>query len=147
MNKDQIQTQTKSLDKVYLKIWQADQEYARHRWNIITFFLSLSFAILGFSFQSKLIQAEALSIRVAGLFIYWFAFLLYLYFYRYTRFLRTYLRELEDSGLTTMNIESKTDKMLYTNSWVKNIMSSTRLLFGFGLIYTLGIILLWFLGL
>lgn len=147
MSEDQGQSRKKFLDNVYMKIWQADHEYARHRWNIVTFFLSLSFAILGFSFQSRLVQSEALSIRIAGLLIYWFAFLLYQYFYRYTRFLRVYLRELEDSGRTTLDIESRTDKILYTNSKIRKVLSSTRLLFSFGLIYTIGIALLRFLGL
>src|SRR5260221_8724469 len=101
MSSSQMQPQTQVKDSVYLKVWQTEQQHVRTRWIVVTFFLSISFAILGFSFQNKLSPSEALAIRISGLDIYWFAYILLLHFYAYTRFLRTYLIEMEKSGRTT----------------------------------------------
>lgn len=131
-------------DSVYLKIWQTEQEHVRTRWTVVTFFLSVSFAILGFSFQSKLSSQEGLAIRISGLLIYWFAYALFLHFYSYTRFLRSYLIEMEKSRRTSLDIQSKADEAQLGAS---KRLSTTRLLFFFGLIYTAGIIALWLLGL
>ncbi len=144
MSSSQMQPQTQVKDSVYLKIWQTEQQHMRTRWTVVTFFLSISFAILGFSFQSKLSSPEALAIRISGLFIYWFAYMLLLHFYAYTKFLRTYLVEMEKSGRTTLDIQSKADLSHLGSS---KLLSTTRLLFLFGLIYTIGIIVLWLLGL
>ena len=144
MKSDQIQSQPQIKDGVYLKIWQTEQEHVRTRWTVVTFFLSISFAILGFSFQNKLSPSEALAIRISGLFIYWFAYTLLLHFYAYTRFLRSYLIEMEKSGRTTLDIQSKADT---SGLGAGKRLSTTRLLFLFGLIYTVGIIALWLLGL
>lgn len=146
MSGDQLQpqTQVKIRDNVYLKIWQTEQEHVRTRWTVVTFFLSISFAILGFSFQNKLSPQEALAIRISALLIYWFTYILLLHFYAYTRFLRTYLIEMEKAGRTTLDIQGKA----YMSQLGSNKrLSTTRLLFLFGLIYTAGVIALWLLGL
>lgn len=144
MNSNQMQPQTQVKDSVYLKIWQTEQQHVRTRWTVVTFFLSISFAILGFSFQGKFSPSEALAIRLSGLLIYWFAYVLLLHFYTYTKFLRTYLIEMEKSGRTTLDIQSKADLSHLGSS---KLLSTTRLLFLFGLIYTVGVVVLWLLGL
>ncbi len=141
MNSNQFQPQSKLKDSNYLKIWQSEQAYTRNRWNITTFFMGVSFAILGFSFQATLTPPASLAIRISGLLIYWFAYFLYLHFYRYTNFLRSYLLEMETSNRVTLDIESKAKSMLHP----KKRLSTTHLLLVFGLIYTFGITLLWFL--
>jgi len=144
MSSNQVQPQTQVKDNVYLKIWQTEQQHVRTRWTVVTFFLSISFAILGFSFQGKLAPPEAIAIRISGLLIYWFAYILLLHFYAYTKFLRTYLIEVEKSGRTTLDIQSKADA---SHLGAIKQLSTTRLLFVFGIIYTVGIITLWLLGL
>lgn len=144
MSGDQMQRQILDGDDVYLQIWQTEQEHVRTRWTVITFFLSVSFAIFGFSFQVKLDAPESIAIRIAGLLIYWFTFMLLLHFYAYTKYLRTYLVEMEKSGRTTLDIQSKADEL---NLGASKRLSTSRLLFLFGLIYTVGIIILWLLGL
>lgn len=144
MNNDQVQRQIKVNDNVYLKIWQTEQSHQRTRWTVVTFFLSISFAILGLSFQGKFSLSEALALRISGLLIYWFAYLLLLHFYAFTRFLRNYLLEMEKSGRTTLDIQSKANKSHIGSS---RLLSTTKLLFLFGSIYTVGIIVLRFMGL
>jgi len=139
-----MQRQILDGDDVYLQIWQTEQDHVRTRWTVITFFLSVSFAIFGFSFQAKLGLSQSIAIRIAGLLIYWFAFLLLLHFYEYTKFLRGYLVDMEKSGRTSLDIQSKADA---SNLGASKQLSTTRLLFLFGLIYTVGIITLWLLGL
>lgn len=144
MKSDQIQSQPHIKDGVYLKIWQTEQAHMRTRWTVVTFFLSISFAIFGFSFQNQLPRSEAVAIRISGLLIYWFAYILLLHFYAYSKFLRTYLVEMEKSGRTTLDIQSKADML---RVGFNKRLSTTRLLLLFGLIYSVGIIVLWLLGL
>jgi hypothetical protein len=77
MNSDPIQSQPKIDNETYLKIWQIEHEHERTRWTVITFFLSISFAIFGFSFQSKLAPTDVIALRIASLLIYWFAYALW----------------------------------------------------------------------
>lgn len=135
----QEQTETKVDNKAYFQIWLAEKEHTRTRWTNVTFFMSISFAILGFSFQQFLIPPEPTIIRIAGLFIYWFAFVLFWRMYKYNHFLRDYLVEMEKTGRTTLDLQSKTLEGPDANKH----LSTVRLLFYFGLLYTLGVILLW----
>ena len=144
MSSEQAHTQTQVEDGLYLKIWQTEQEHSRTRWTVVTFFLSISFAILGFSFQNRFSPSETLAIRISGLLIYWFTYMLLLHFYAYTRFLRAYLVEMEKSGRASLDIQSKADT---SHLGVYKRLSTTRLMLLFGLIYTIGIIVLWLLGL
>ncbi len=144
MSSGQMQRQILDGDDVYLQIWQTEQDHVRTRWTVITFFLSVSFAIFGFSFQVKLGVSQSIAIRIAGFIIYWFAYLLLLHFYAYTTFLRSYLIGMEKSGRTTLDIQSKADA---SKLGASKRLSTTRLLFLFGLIYTVGIITLWLFGL
>jgi hypothetical protein len=111
--------------------------------------MSISFAILGFSFQSNLVRPESLAIRVSGLFIYWFAYILLIQFYGWTKFLRDYLLDMEKSGRTTFDIQSKATLAQISGSGSKGgrWKSTVTLILFFGLIYTFGVILLWILGL
>lgn len=149
MMSDQIQSQQQIKDGTYLKIWQIEQAHQRTRWTVVTFFMSISFAILGFSFQSTMARSEALAIRIAGLLIFWFAYVLLIQFYSFTKFLRNYLMEMEKTGRTTFDIQSKIALAHISGSDSKRASwkSTARLILYFGLIYTLGVILLWLLGL
>jgi len=40
-------------DDVYLKIWDIEQKHTTTRWTLMTFYLSVSFAIFGISLQNK----------------------------------------------------------------------------------------------
>ena len=140
MSSDQIQSQTKIDNVTYLKIWQTEQEHQRTRWTVVTFFLSISFAILGLSFQTKLAPAESIALRLAGLFIYWFAYALLQRFYIYTKTLRAYLMEMERSGRTDLDIQTR------ASSAQPDKLSTVNLILYFGLIYTAGVVLLWWLG-
>ncbi len=149
MKSDYIQSQPQIKDSTYLKIWQIEQAHQRTRWTVVTFFMSISFAILGFSFQSSMVRSESLAIRISGLLIYWFAYVLLVQFYSYTKFLRDYLLEMEKSGRTTFDIQSKIALAHISGSGSKrgSRKSTVRLILYFGLIYTFGVILLWLLGL
>ncbi len=144
MSSSHMQRQILDGDDVYLQIWQTEQDHVRTRWTVVTFFLGVSFAIFGFSFQNKLSGSQTIAIRIAGLFIYWFAYFLLLHFYEFTKFLRTYLLDMEKSGRTSLDIQSKADASRLDAS---KRLSTTRLLLLFGLIYTIGIITLWLMGL
>lgn len=141
MDNNQIQSQSEVRDDIYLEIWKVEQEFVKTRWTVITFFMSASFALLAFSFQGKLTLTQILASRISGLFIYWFAYLLYIHFYNYTRSLRAYLIDMEKTNRTTYDIQSK------IGSGTKREPSTTKLLFLFGLIYMIGIVLLILLGL
>jgi hypothetical protein len=54
------------LDDQYLTIWQGEQNYLRTRWSVSTFFMSISFAILGLSFQNAMLPSQTLAMRIAG---------------------------------------------------------------------------------
>ncbi len=140
-SESRIQDETRVDNDTYIQIWRTDQEHTRTRWTITTFFMGISFAILGFSFQDKLVPPEPFVMRVAGSLIYWFALILFWHLYRYTKFLRNYLVELEMSGRATLDLQSKS---LLSPAASKNV-STMRLLFYFGLVYTLGIGVLWLL--
>ncbi len=128
-----------------MKIWQADQEYLRTRWTVTTFFMSVSFAIFGFSFQAKLAPIDSLTLHIAGLMIYWFAIVMHLHFLQYSKFLRSYLLDMEKSGRTSLDIQGKTGLEIppNTSKW----LSTMHLFFYFGALYTVGVVLLWLLSL
>lgn len=128
-------------DDIYMQIWQGEQDHTRTRWTVTTFFLSISFAILGFSFQNNLVSPVPSIIRTVGLFIYWFAFILFWHLNRYNKFLRNYLVEIESSEDITLDLQSKS----LASSAASKRITTTRMLFYFGLIYAAGIILLWLL--
>lgn len=132
-------------DETYLKIWEIEQNSTNTRWTVLTFFLSVSFAIFGFSFQAQLGPPLATIARLSAVVIYWFAYMLFARFNAYTRLLRTYLRELEQARRTALDIQTRADQLLRGAG--RHQRSATRLLLYFGLFYTAGGTLLWLLGL
>lgn len=124
-------------DTTYLKLWELEQAHTNVRWTVATFFLSVSFAIFGFSFQAQLAPPLPLVARVSALTIYWFAYLLFQRFNRYTRFLRGYLRDLERAGRTTLDVQTRAERELADRA-----LSTKRLLVIFGLLYSIGVALL-----
>ena len=139
MSSDPIQP--KIDNETYLKIWQIEHDHERTRWTVVTFFLSISFAILGFSFQSKLAPTDVIALRITSLLIYWFAYALLQRFFIFTKILLAYLIEMEQSGRTDIDIHSKAKAAQPAK------LSTINLILFFGLIYTVGIFLLWLLGL
>jgi hypothetical protein len=140
MSDEQALHLTKNDDEVYLEIWKAEQQYIGTRWSNVTFFIGISFAILGFSFQNGLVHAEALAIRISGLLLYWFAYVLYLHFYMYTHFLRSYLTSMEASGRTKHTIQSTA--LATINVGINKHLTTRKMLLYFGILYSLGVILL-----
>lgn len=86
-------TNENDKDELYFKIWEREHSDMQARWTITTFFMSVSFAILGFSLQAKPTSTSALIAQsIVALAVYWFAYLLNKRLYYYTTFLRTQLR-------------------------------------------------------
>jgi hypothetical protein len=83
MNTNQSQIPPSLDEDIYVKLIQAEQEHTRRQWTVVTFFMSISFALLGFSFQNKLASLESFAMRISALFIYWFALAL---FWRFVTF-------------------------------------------------------------
>jgi hypothetical protein len=140
MSDEDTQHLTGIDDEIYMEIWKAEQQYISTRWNNVTFFLGISFAILGFSFQSNLALPVAFAIRISGLVLYWFSYIFYLHFYVYTHFLRSYLIEMEKVGRTKHNIQSKAKATI--NRGINKHISTRAILLYMGILYTLGVILL-----
>lgn len=132
-----IKQSSSNLDEQYLKIWEIEQEHMRTRWTITTFFFSISFAILGFSFQPQLVHSSALALRICGSIVYWFGFSLFLHFYRYGIFLRKYMAKMETFNQTSI-------RLIPPQSMGKRLRT-IHLLAAFGVIYVGGISLLFLL--
>ncbi|WP_220205220.1 hypothetical protein [Reticulibacter mediterranei] len=143
MEMEQPQQQPVVDDDTYIKIWLADQDFVKTRWTITTFFMSVSFAILAYSFQTNMTIATALAIRVCGLVVYCFSVVMYLHFYEHNKFLRKYLIHMEKSGRATLDIQSK----LYEEPRNKNQRSTSRWLIGLAFLYASGVFLLFLLHL
>jgi hypothetical protein len=132
----------KSRDNAYLEIWKVEQEHTRTRWTVTTFFLSVSFAIFGFSFQAQSGANPNIAHiqRIGGVALYWFAYLLFLQFNKYNNFLRAQLRKMETEKQVTFSLE--TDAKLFMKSKFGRFFTATRLLFYFGFLFTAGVVLL-----
>lgn len=128
-------------NELYLKIWEADQRHSTARWTVATFFLSVSFAIFGLSFQIDQGVIPRIVPQLGAVAIYWFTFLLFLRFNSYTRFLRDYLAGLEAERRTNLDIQSKATAYLEQDK----SPSSTQLLLYFGIGYTVVCVLVGFL--
>lgn len=130
-------------DEVYLRIWELEQGHTTTRWTNMTFFLSVSFAIFGFSFQAGLAPPLPSGARLIALGIYWFAYVLFRRFNRYTSLLRGYLHDLEQGGQTSLRIQTLALARLKKGQ--QRLVTSTRLLLYFGLLYTASVPILWWL--
>ena len=139
-----------SLDEdIYVKLIRAEQEHTRTRWTVVTFFMSISFALLGFSFQIKLASLESFAMRISALFIYWFALALFWRFATFSEDLGEGQRMIEKFGNIRFNIheigEGKRKRGFWKGFWHR--LPSNWLLFGFGVLYTIGVVILWKFGL
>lgn len=134
-------TNENDKDELYFKIWEREHSYMQARWTITTFFMSVSFAILGFSLQAKPTSTSALIAQsIVALAVYWFAYLLNKRLYYYTTFLRTQLKNLEPQ--TTLKLQSDTEEA--AKQW--RVPDTPTLLLRFGLVYTIGAIpIIWFI--
>jgi hypothetical protein len=134
------------LDDTYLQIWKIEQEHSRTRWTVTTFFLSISFAILGLSFDARDNPAYLWGFslpdlqRLIGLFVYWFGYFLFAQFNRYSNFLRSRLREMETKKQVSFTLQSDSRDFMYPR-W-RSAFSASRLLFYFGILYTISVVLL-----
>ena len=61
------------IDEIYLRVWQKQQEWTGTRWGITTFFMSISFALFGFSLQGNNLPINNSLQRLIGLSNYWFS--------------------------------------------------------------------------
>ena len=138
-------------DDAYLQIWKIEQDHSRTRWTVTTFFLSISFAVVGLSFNPggnlENIDLFGLSMpnvqRFIGVFIYWFGLFLFLQFNRYTNFLRSQLRDLEQQKMVSYTFQSDAKGFMYSR--IGAAFSAKWLMVYFGLLYTLIVIALaWF---
>ena len=93
-------------DDVYLRIWSQQQESVKQRWAVITFFLTISFAIFGFSFQNQ-ISIAGNEQRVIAVAIYWFSFMIYRQYSDWSGFLRSYLAKMEKTTTTQIRLQSQ----------------------------------------
>ena len=141
-NDTQTSPNGKPLDDSYLEIWKIEQEHTRTRWTVATFFFSVSFAVFGLSFQSQettTLTASHIQ-RLVGASFYWFAYLQFLLFNRYTIYLRKQLKKMEESNLVTFHFQTEASKSMYPG--FARLFTATRLLLYFGLLYTIGTVLL-----
>ncbi len=141
--------ESKGEDETYFQVWKIEQEHSRTRWTVTTFFLSVSFAILGLSFDPKNyengLNAFGLSLpdaqRLIGLSVFWFGYFLFRQFDRYTQFLRSRLREMEKQKQVGFTFQTDARDFMYSK--VRAAFTASRLLFYFGILYTGVVIVLW----
>lgn len=122
-------------DNLYLKIWEIEQAHSSKRWTITTFFLGISFAVLGFSFTTEKVGLLVLPQYLAAVISYWFAYMIFVRLNDYTRFLRDYLSGFESSGAVSFRLQA--NSRTYMSK--RQQFSTTKLLLYFGIIYTVGI--------
>jgi hypothetical protein len=130
------------FDDAYFQIWKIEQDHSRIRWTVTTFFLSISFAVLGLSFDIKDSQSGVtilgLSLpdaqRVIGLLIYWFGYILFVQFNRYTIFLRDRLKSMEKQKMVSYSFQTDAREFIYSR--FRAAFSATWLLLYFGLVYS-----------
>jgi hypothetical protein len=136
-------TENARINEVYLKIWEQQQDSIKGRWNVITFFFTISFAIFGFSLQSQNLNPTIAGTfqRVAAIFIYWFAYLIYRQYSDWSGFLRKQLERLESDHHILVPLQHEWQKY---SKGISNWFSVKNLLLYFGLLYTLAAILLFF---
>lgn len=129
-----------SITELYLRIWEKQQDMAISRWTIITFFMSVSFAIFGLSLQNPNPVPSGNIQRMAGLAIYWFSYFIYQRYSSWSRFLREWLRELENDLEPEFHLQAGWEAH---NGRIKDVISINKLLLYFGIVYAIGVIVLW----
>jgi len=120
-------------DEVYLKIWDIEQKHTTTRWTLMTFYLSVSFAIFGISLQNKDLPVPLFIPQAVAVGIYWFAYLLFRRFNDFNKFLRHKLMQLENNGQTSLHLQNESKQFLKKTKK----LSASNLVFGFGILYTL----------
>jgi hypothetical protein len=128
------QSQINSENELYMKIWENDLSFQRLRWTLVTFFIGISFGVLGLSFQTKLDFLALLAMRITGVFIYWFGWAMHMHHRRFNNALRAILLDMEVSGQVSINLQIQIKKHL--NSLFRKRISVTALITIFGCIYT-----------
>lgn len=135
-----------NVDDIYLRVWEKQQHWTSTRWGIMTFFLSVSFAIFGLSFNKPpSLSVDATAQRITGMAIYWFSFLICRRYDDWSKFLRDYLYELELTTATRFKLQTT-----WRNSMRKGIRRWTtvnKLMIYFGVLYSVSIIALYYWGL
>ena len=116
----------------YLKILELEQSFIKLRWSIVTFFITVSFAIFSFSMQGKVEVVPAYLQQILAIFVYWFSFFIHVLLHKYTDFLRNYLKSMEENKETTLKLRTEAEKYLSK----KLLISITQLLVILGVIYT-----------
>jgi hypothetical protein len=120
----------------YLKIWDIEQRHTTTRWTLMTFFLSVSFAIFGLSLQNRDLGVPLFMSQGIAIVIYWFAYLLFRRFNDFNEYLRGKLMQLEENEQTSLNLQIEFKQFQRR----KKRLSATQLLLGFGFLYTLAAI-------
>ncbi len=130
-----------SPEELYFQIWEREQEQTKIRWNVTTFFVSISFAIFGFSLQAQNPPVPPIISHSVALAIYWFAFVLFWRFNSFTNCLRDYLREMEVSQRVEIDVQTRANQAMkgQYSKW----LSTFNLMLDFGIIYSATVGLLW----
>ena len=128
------QSQINSENEQYMKIWENDLSFQKLRWTIVTFFIGISFGVLGLSFQTKLDFLALFAMRLTGVFIYWFGWAMHMHHRRFNNALRAILLDMETSGQVSLHLESQIKNHL--KSLFRKRISGTGLITIFGCIYT-----------
>jgi hypothetical protein len=130
-----------SAEELYLQIWEREQAHTQTRWSVTTFFVSISFAIFGFSLQTAHPPVPPIVSHSVALAIYWFAFVLFWRFNSFTNCLRAYLREMEAAGRVEINVQTRVNAAMrgQYSKW----LSTFNLMLYFGILYSAAVGLLW----
>ncbi|SRR5579883_1494042 len=143
LDRSKSQTSATSLgaEELYFKLWEREQEHTKTRWNVTTFFVSISFAIFGFSLQTQNPPVPPIISHGVALAIYWFAFVLFWRFNSFTTCLREYLREMEIAERVEMTVQTRVNQALkgQYSKW----LSTLNLMLYFGILYSVAVGLLW----
>lgn len=135
------ETTKENFYSLYLKILEVQYQYSSRRWTIATFFFSISFAVIGFSYQNNTSQVPLIIQQLTGIFIYWFSYYLFVRLNNYNQFLRHYLKKMEEKDSFCFDFQTKTQEWMKQNKSHK--ISSTKMLGYFGILYTITIIISW----
>lgn len=139
---DAVTTATTIIaEERYFKLWEREQEHTQTRWNVTTFFVSISFAIFGFSLQTPNSAVPPIVSHSVALAIYWFACLVFWRFNSFTLCLREELQAMEASGQVILQVQTRVNQSMQGqySQW----LSTAYLLFYFGLLYSIAVTLLW----
>jgi uncharacterized membrane protein len=120
-------------DDNYLRIWDIEQKHTNTRWTLMTFYLSVSFAIFGLSFQTRDLGVPLFVPLSVAVGIYWFAYFLFKRFHDFNEYLRSKLAQLEKEGKTSLHLQTESKQYLQRDKK----LSATKMVFIFGILYTI----------